>query len=262
MGNFPQKSGLASFPPWFSYEGFWSKLFYEPDTLLVLQPTASQHWRISSDRFHKQLNITNIGWSPAKSAHWINSQYYQGWPIVFFSLCYAVKHHIHRVRKKVYSIVCVTFQFSSGPYGISGVARPTYNLHQRLNIMDSKPTNRKLFCVNQQHPSIHQLIQHIQIYTIVMFPHQGSNNCMTSCAPTPWGVRDTIAIITKTNLGHGLGIWLLLWFSPTHNKLPTPCSHLAALHLTFSSRRILVRVIVEECKATVLPRRIIRVWIY
>jgi len=42
---------------------------------------------------------------------------------------------------------------------------------QRLNIMDSEPTNGKLFCVNQQHVSIHQPKQHIQIYTIIMFPH-------------------------------------------------------------------------------------------
>jgi len=51
------------------------------------------------------------------------------------------------------------------------VARPTYNLHQRLNIMDSEPTNGKLFCVDQQHMSIHQPTQHIQIYTIIMFLH-------------------------------------------------------------------------------------------
>ena len=48
--------------------------------------------------------------------------------------------------------------------------RPTHNLHQCLNIMDSEPTN-KLFCVSQQHVSIHQPTQRIQIYTIVMFPH-------------------------------------------------------------------------------------------
>jgi len=30
--------------------------------------------------------------------------------------------------------------------------------------MDSEPTNRKLFCVNQQHVSIHQLTQHTQIH--------------------------------------------------------------------------------------------------
>jgi len=43
-----------------------------------------------------------------------------------------------------------------------------YNLHECLNIMDSAPTNGKLFCVNQQHASIHQPTQHIQIYTTVM----------------------------------------------------------------------------------------------
>jgi len=37
--------------------------------------------------------------------------------------------------------------------------------------MDSEPTYGKLFCVNQQHASIRQLTLHIQIYTIVMFPH-------------------------------------------------------------------------------------------
>jgi len=41
------------------------------------------------------------------------------------------------------------------------VARPTYNLHQRLNITDSEPTNGKLFCVNQQHASIHQPTQRV-----------------------------------------------------------------------------------------------------
>jgi len=52
------------------------------------------------------------------------------------------------------------------------MARPTYNLRQCLNIMDSEPTNGKPFCVNQQHTPIHQPTQHIiQIYTIVMFPH-------------------------------------------------------------------------------------------
>ena len=35
------------------------------------------------------------------------------------------------------------------------MGRPTFNLRQRLNIMDSEPTNGKLFCVNQQHASIH-----------------------------------------------------------------------------------------------------------
>jgi len=40
------------------------------------------------------------------------------------------------------------------------VARPTYNLHQCLNITDSEPTNGKLYCENQQHASIHQLTQH------------------------------------------------------------------------------------------------------
>jgi len=37
--------------------------------------------------------------------------------------------------------------------------------------MDSRATNGKLFCVNQQHASIHQPTQHIQIYTIIMFRH-------------------------------------------------------------------------------------------
>jgi len=53
------------------------------------------------------------------------------------------------------------------------VARPTYNLHQRLNIMDPEPTSGKLFCVNQQHASIHQPTQHVQIYTNSNVPSLG-----------------------------------------------------------------------------------------
>ena len=53
------------------------------------------------------------------------------------------------------------------------MARPTYNLHQHLNITDSEPTNGKLFCVNQQHASIHQPTQHIQFRGDILKTSEG-----------------------------------------------------------------------------------------
>jgi len=67
------------------------------------------------------------------------------------------------------------------------VARPTYNLHQCLNIMDSEPTNGKLFCVNQQQASIHQPIQHIQIYRTVTLGLEQQHEQL--CSNTPRGAQ-------------------------------------------------------------------------
>ena len=59
--------------------------------------------------------------------------------------------------------------------------------------MDSRePTNRKLFCVNQQHVSIHQPTQHIQNSNV---PSLGLEQSMRSCAPTPRGVCSNKSLV-------------------------------------------------------------------
>ena len=79
------------------------------------------------------------------------------------------------------------------------MARHTFNLHQRLNIMDSEPTNGKLFCVNQQHASIHQPTQHIQMYTkehLVKHIYSAETNGAT------WRIIEiTVAISLKMHYG-------------------------------------------------------------
>jgi len=44
------------------------------------------------------------------------------------------------------------------------VARPTYNLHQHLTSWTEEPSDGKLFCVNQQHASIHQPTTYTDIH--------------------------------------------------------------------------------------------------